>query len=408
MALKKQHFDPESEIPIYNNALVFVRGGHWQFRMYVAAERKYVVRSLKTRNRATAISKGEDVYHEILMEMKSGKKLFSITTKEAVSEYLKYRHSDIATKGIVVGRFTTITAHLNHFLDFIGRDTRMKDLGVDDMEDYYGFRLGEKASQSTIFNEQSTINAMMKWLYRNGNTNFEAFIYRPVERIDTRAEDIRKATITEEEYAALYAAARSYVRNVEGEELLERQIARHWLLINANCGMRNGEARQLKVSDTEILTVKAKNDLDRNLVKLNIRAATSKWRRSRTAVCRGGDYFIRLKEILGSKPDDLVFSVDGTTQFTEKLLLKHFYAICELAKIKDFRDRGISPYSLRHYMITERVRAGLNVLSVADMCGTSIKEIEATYHHMFDDVRISNALTPSRRKAAKRPALGKA
>ncbi len=396
--LKKQIFDPESEIPIFNDALVYVRDGHWQFRMYVAAEKKYVVRSLKTRNRATAISKAEDMYHEILMEVKSGKKLFSLTTKEAVAEYLKYRYKDIATKGIVVGRFTTITSHLNHFLDFIGRDTRMKDLGVDHMEDYYGFRLGEKASQSTIFNEQSTINAMMKWLYRNGNTNFESFIYRPVKKIDTRAEDIRKATITDDEYTALYTAARSYVKRAEGEEYLEREIARHWILINANCGMRNGEARQLKVSDTEIFTVKASNELDRTLVKLNIRAETSKWGKSRTAVCRGGQYFERLKDILKSKGSDLVFSVDGNTQFTEKLLLKHFYAICGLAKIRDFRERGISPYSLRHYMITERVRARLNIISVADMCGTSIKEIESTYHHMFDDVRIANALMPSRHK----------
>ena len=35
----------------------------------------------------------------------------------------------------------------------------------------------------------------------------------------------------------------------------------------------------------------------------------------------------------------------------------------------------------------------------------SIKEIEATYHHMFDDVRISNALIPSRRRVAKKPAV---
>jgi integrase len=397
MALKKQHFDPESEVPIFNNALVYVRDGHWQFRMYVAPEKKYVVRSLKTQNRSTAISKAEDMYHEILMEVKSGKKLFSITTKEAVAKYLDYRHKDIATGGIVVGRFTTITAHLNHFLDFIGRDTRMKELGVDDMEDYYGVRLGEKASQSTILNEQSTINAMMKWLYRCGNTSFESFIYRPVPKIDTRAEDIRKATITDDEYKALFKAGQSYVEGVEGEEYLERQIARHWIVINANCGMRNGEARQLKVSDTEILTMKADNDLDRILVKLTIRAETSKWRKSRTAVCRGGQYFERLKTILKSKNDDLVFSVDGATPFTEKLLLKHFYAICWLAKIKDFRERGISPYSLRHYMITERVRANLTVQSVADMCGTSIREIEGTYFHMFDDMRISNALMPSRK-----------
>ena len=331
MALKKQHFDPEAEIPIFNNALVYLRDGHWQFRMYVTAEKKYVVRSLKTRNRATAIHKGEDMYHEILMEVKSGKKLFSMTTKEAVAEYLKYREKDIATKGIVIGRFVTINAHLNHFLDFIGKDTLLKELVVDGMEDYYGFRLEEKASQSTIFNEQSTINAMMKWLYRNGNTNFESFLYRPVKRIDTRAEDIRKATITEDEYVALYTAARSYVKGAEGDEYLEREIARHWILINANCGMRNGEARQLRISDTELFTVKAKNELDRLLVKLNIRWETSKVGNSRTAVCRGGHYFERLRTLLQSKGDDLVFSIDGTTPFTEKLLLKHFYAICEKA-----------------------------------------------------------------------------
>jgi hypothetical protein len=33
VALKKQHFDPESEIPIFNDALAYVRDGHWQFRM---------------------------------------------------------------------------------------------------------------------------------------------------------------------------------------------------------------------------------------------------------------------------------------------------------------------------------------------------------------------------------------
>ena len=86
--LKKKEFDAETEVAIYDEALVYLRDGHWQFRMYLPTEKKYVVRSLKTRNRAIAEAKGKDLYHDIRAEVRNGKKLFSMTTSFNYSSLL--------------------------------------------------------------------------------------------------------------------------------------------------------------------------------------------------------------------------------------------------------------------------------------------------------------------------------
>ena len=44
----------------------------------------------------------------------------------------------------------------------------------------------------------------------------------------------------------------------------------------------------------------------------------------------------------------------------------------ESAGIKDLATRDIVPYSLRHYMITQRIMSGVDFRAIADMCGTSI------------------------------------
>jgi integrase len=391
--LKKKNFNEETEIPIFDEAIIYLRDGHWQFRMYLPTERKYVVRSLKTKNRAIAIAKGKDLFHDIHAEVRNGKKLFSMTAKEAVTAYLKFRQIDVDHNTIVVGRLTTITAHLNHFLDFIKRDTRLRDLEADSAIEYAGFRLGENASISTIANEQSTINALRKWLHLQGHMSFQSFIFRPLKMVDSRADDVRRQTFTDDELDTVLSAAEDYVDAAQerNEDYLHRQLTSYWININAHAGLRNGEARQMRWSDIEDVK-DPKHYKEELLFIINIRPETSKVRSTRRVICQGGGFLAGLKTLLKPKGKDaLVFSIDGVTEFAEKHLLKHFYAILEIAGI-DYRGRNIVPYSLRHYMITNRLRAGLQYRQVAKMVGNSASEIEKTYHHLFDDERIESAL----------------
>ena len=118
-----------------------------------------------------------------------------------------------------------------HWLDFIGRDTKLKELERTDCEDYFHYRSKStdgKVKQVTVQNEQSSINACMKWLHKTGETHIESFEFKRLPKVDRNNEAIRRATFTSEEYERIFKAMRSYVaksqKRVDTNELLIRQI----------------------------------------------------------------------------------------------------------------------------------------------------------------------------------------
>ena len=84
--------------------------------------------------------------------------------------------------------------------------------------------------------------------------------------------------------------------------------------------------------------------------------------------------------------------MNGKEKLKNTNIYKHFNAMLIEAKINDYAERGIVPYSLRHFMITQRIMAGLSFRQVADMCGTSIAMIEKTYWHLNDEMRKTAAM----------------
>ncbi|NDA24845.1 MAG: integrase, partial [Betaproteobacteria bacterium] len=169
MPLKKQPNDA-NEIAIYDEALIYQRGEYWQMRMWLAKEKKYARFSLRTRNRDTAEAKAKKHYHELMAQQLAGKTYFSMTSKQGVEEYIKQRTKDMEAGLIVKGRLTTIKTHLEHWLKFIGKDTKIKEMERTDCENYFHNRTKNKkklpVSRTTVLNEQSSINAMMSWLHK--------------------------------------------------------------------------------------------------------------------------------------------------------------------------------------------------------------------------------------------------
>lgn len=401
--MKKQQF-ADDEIAIFDEACIYKRGEYWQFRMWLPKEKKYARKSLRTRSEATAIERGKAAYLEIYSNLQQGKTYFSITTKEGVEKYLSFRERDVELGHIVKGRHTTIATHLQHFLSYIGKDTKLKELERTDCENYYHHRhkvTSGNVKQVTVQNEQSTINALMKWLHKSGETHIDGFDFKKLPRLDKGNDAIRRATLTNDEYEALYRAMRTYTakhNKLDDSELRVRKIVQHYVLIAANSGLRVGEQRQLRWSDVKIERHTV-NDNEQTLARIHVRAETSKVRTSRTFLCRNGQYFERLREI--AKPnskDELVFTVDGKYEITQRTMLYHWHKMLELADIPDRETRDLVPYSLRHFMITQRIMSGLTFRQVADMCGTSVAQIERTYYHLNDEIRLTNALADYRRK----------
>ncbi|MBU3609047.1 site-specific integrase [Polynucleobacter wuianus] len=416
MPLKKQTFTAD-EIEIYDEAVVYKRGEYWQMRMWLGKEKKYARFSLRTRNRNTAIDKAKKYYHELMAQQLAGKTYFSKTTKQGVEEYLKQRALDVEAELIVKGRYGTIKTHLEHWLDFIGRDTKLKELERTDCENYLHSRTKTKkkinVSQTTVANEQSTINAMLSWLYRRNETYIEAFDFKPLKRIDRGDEALRRSTFTDEEVIVVKQELEKYIteakRNVDEEGNMSKVINGYYLLISIITGLRRGEQLQLKWSDIKWLEKNVKGQAEDDiysLVKITVRAETTKVRKTRRFVVKDWEYFDELFKLLQPRyvkankenkkikafGDTFVFSVNGMSMLTPRAIGYHFDKMIELAEIKDTETRDLVPYSFRHYFITDRINRGATPTQVAETCGTSTAQIEKTYYHTSEAKMITNAL----------------
>jgi len=414
--LKKTNFRPD-EIPIYDNAIIYKRGGYWQFRMWLAQEHKYARFSLRTKTQSTATDKAKQHYHELMSQQLQGKTYFSKTTKQGVEIYLEQRKKDVDAGIIVEGRYGTIKTHLEHWLDFIKRDTKLKELERTDCENYYAQRTATKKkiqiSQTTVLNEQSTINAMMSWLYKCKETHIEAFDFKKLKRVDRGDDGIRRASFTDDEIENVKTALERYVlgakKDISDPKNLERAIVGSYLYASIISGLRRGEQLQLRWQDIRFdpFTVRTKSSVSNDLVEIKVRAATSKVRRSRTLIVKDDQErfddlfhllksrFEKAKKASGSKDkfaDALIFSADGYKPITARAIEYHFKRIIVLANVPNTHKRKLVPYSFRHYFITQKVNSGLAPVAVAEMCGTSATQIESTYYHTTKEKMIANAL----------------
>jgi len=73
-----------------------------------------------------------------------------MTTKAGVKLYLAQRWKDVEAELIVKGRYSTIKIHLEHWLEFIKRDTKLKELDRTDCEDYYLTRTKTKKTSQQV------------------------------------------------------------------------------------------------------------------------------------------------------------------------------------------------------------------------------------------------------------------
>jgi integrase len=254
---------------------------------------------------------------------------------------------------------------------------------------------------------------MMSWLHKRGESYIEAFDFKKLPNIDTGDEKNRRNTFTDEEIEAIKIELEKYIK--EGKEdlslygNLNKVITAYYLLISIITGLRRGEQLQLTWNDVSWLDKQIKGDEEGDtysLVKLTVRGVTSKVRKTRSFVVKDWDYLNDLftfqqpryeKENNDTKGKTqigkaLIFSVDGKSPLTPRVILYHFDEILTRCEIDGGEERDLVPYSFRHYFITDMINKGASPTQVAETCGTSTAQIEKTYYHTTERKMIENAM----------------
>ncbi len=406
MVLKKRSFGAD-ELVIFDEAIIYKRSDYWHFRMWLAGEGKYARKSLRTRSQTTAIERGKHAYLEITANTIAGKKYFSLSAKEGLDKYIEQRTRDAAAGSITKGRLGTVKTHLGHWLEFIGADTKLKELDRIDCEDYFYERTkgkkNLKISHTTVKNEQSSINSMMNWLFKRGETTIDSFEFKALPRIDSGDENLRRAMFSEEEIKEISIKLRDDIKDAKKDltdnRNLTKLIACFYMRVAIVSGLRTGEQRQLRWQDVSWHTHHNENK-PYKMVKIHVRHTTSKVQKTRYLLIRDAHYLEQLRKIMAGVYEDdgvklgdrLIFSVDGKTQLSERAILYHFRRVIDAIEIKNRHARDLVPYSFRHYFITQKVNSGLTSTAVAEMCGTSELQIAKTYYHTTTEKMVKNAI----------------
>ena len=113
-----------------------------------------------------------------------------------------------------------------------------------------------------------------------------------------------------------------------------------------------------------------------------VRAETTKVRKTRTFEMRRGDVFHRRHEKTQYKePKDFVFQMYQTKEVVNATKLYNTYneLIEEVRKKYPQFDTTKTLYCLRHFWITIRILAGMNVYDIAKIAGTSLTQIQKHY-----------------------------
>jgi integrase len=366
-------------------------GDVFQFQMWISEEKKYLRKSLRTRDLEAAIDRAENLYLETMTNVKTGRKIFGITLKELSDAYIKEREGDVLLRNITNARLATIRGQLKHFLSYKGHQTKLAELERQSCYDYELWRMQEKPNtkKGTIRSEQTTFNHMMKYAYRVGYSHIDNLYFRKMKI--TPADISRRGTFTLDEYDQLIRYLRTYVSKREcpdEKERLKRMLVRDAILVASNTMLRVGELFALRWKD--ILRIEKMLDEQgrkMSLVTINVRAETSKTRNERRVPVRGGEYLARIRSrAIFTGPEDFVFcSFTSPTQIRKKFWYDHWAVLMAAINI-DYKERNITWYSLRHFGITCRIRAQVKLSDISKLAGTSVGHIETTYGHWDDDM----------------------
>ena len=99
---------------------------------------------------------------------------------------------------IAASRYKTLKSHLKHWVAFIDKNTKVKDLERNDCEVYYEWRHAQAegdVQQKTVHGEQATINRVMKWLCRQNETSIDGFDFKKLKRIDDAGDYTNAADV---------------------------------------------------------------------------------------------------------------------------------------------------------------------------------------------------------------------
>ncbi len=372
---------------------VAASGKVWQIYIWIREEQKDIRRSLKTRDLDLAKEKARDIYFDYITKTRNNEPIFDKKAKEIVEEYLAYQAKRVKQGSITEQFRQTLQSRMNHYLRFIGEDSKVTAIPETKFEDYRLFRKETSPSVRlmTLYNERGTIKSLYKYavdrklISRNYEPKFGEW-----EQLKKSGEKLNRDALEPKEWATIYRFMNNwhmpkFTKNKD--QAHNRRMIREFSIILTNSGIRFGEARKLQWCDIDMYVEGSKRR-----AKIILPAIKTKNRQERMAICRTGAAFSRIKKMsTATKRNDLVFTDINGHELNKKTYYKEWRSMLQGTGLSE-SNKNIVYYSLRHTYATYQLYKGVDIYRLSKVMGTGVKFIEDHYGHVDID-RIKSEFT---------------
>jgi len=315
-------------------------GKYWSVSFWIPEEKKEYRRSLKTKDKVTALKKAKEKFLSVRVQIKNGKVMFDKKVCHLMEKYIAFQWDEAKkAKRKTEGRVKTIESQLKHFVEFVGLNTKVNNIDPTKFIKYVQFRRSHypNVQNVTLVNEISTIKNLLAFAQKRG------FLSREVEwdfGCPLKKKANRRAVIEHKHYKRMYKWMRGWNKEETDRKVIEqKEFVRHFILIMANSGLRFGELRRLQWKDISVKTVKD-NGEDVKLMHIDIGEEKTKNKQQRKIIGRSGEVIERLKDKVSkwTNNDDLLFVDNDTGEPIHKKVYYKYWG--ELMNGSGLRDEG--------------------------------------------------------------------
>jgi len=405
------------------------RTNYWYCKIYEGAgKRKYITRSLKTTDKQSASERAYEMYSDILQQVKTTGSASPKTVRQLCNRWIK-RQEDRNAGGEL--STTLFNAHRHLFTTYVPAYAdlkgwkQVKQIPYDGWIEYRKWRKEEgwkligldangnvrkgannirKAPKdSTINREVTMIQEWFKYLLVPEKLAVAAPV---ISKTKQRREDLlANPPFEPSDYTKIQRRFRKWAneKNLTRAQKPEwRQVVYLFFLITSNVGWRpDSEGLELTWDMVKIRKRVAKlpNGEDKVEQIANLRIWDNKNKRWREGNFLGGEYFHRLKEHYLSlhasdpsfhKPDktSLVFCDPLTGKRLQYTRVSYAYkSVLDSLGLKN----AYTFYSCRSFYVTERLKEGVEIFTVAQQTGHSMEICKRHYARLNIQSRADEA-----------------
>jgi integrase len=360
---------------------VFKRAGIFYARIRVSRV-KCIWRSLKTTDEQTAIRAGRRLLFQIEQRTDQGLPPKSKLFAAVIDDYVRNRERDHQQGRTSAGMLRQIIRVSKFWREYAGAmpveaiDDKVMREFIPWRRDYYSKfeKLPKNAklhpTDKTLQWDMMLGKAIVRWSHEQGLRGKQSL---PTVTFTPKKKRVRPA-FEIPEYRRLWRTMYKRINDAKDDRTQRsRELLRGYVLVLANCGMRIGEANNLRIRDV----LAFRDNKGRRNYRFVVRGKTGE----RDVIPRSA-IASRIDKLLAKRgsddPDDFLFSMmDGSKVIT---LIDQFNAVLKQAGIQrnGFGEK-YSLYSLRHFYAVMALRNGIGVFEVARNMGTSVQIIQDYY-----------------------------